>query len=120
MINEFNHSPLQKLNSNIMTYIENPSELAKDEVFIKVEKKCQHSTPNSSGMTRSGKEETKKFVSEFFSSNGVEISQDQWQSPNEVTLSDCSSATLHNLTLEAERLGKTITYSRSLSIRISD
>lgn len=104
----------------VMTYIENESDLIKDEVFIKVQKKCQHSTFSSSDQMKPQTEETKKFVNEFFSSNGMEISENQWESPKEVVLSDCSSAALHNLTLEAEKLGKTVTYSRSLTIKISD
>lgn len=103
-----------------MTYIENAEELVKESVVIKVEKKCQHTTSSAAQKATANSGKTKKFVNEFFSTNGIELDENQWQSPSEVVLSDCSSATLHSLTLEAERLGKTVTYSRSLSIKISD
>ncbi|MDG1331683.1 MAG: hypothetical protein P8P74_05095 [Crocinitomicaceae bacterium] len=103
-----------------VTYIENPEELVKEAVMIKVEKKCEHSTSNSMQKVTPGAGKTKKFVNEFFASNGLELNEDQWQSSREVVLSECPSTTLHSLTLEAERLGKTVTYSRSLTIKISD
>jgi hypothetical protein len=103
-----------------MTYIQNPDQIKKDEILIRIQNEV-HQPPVKLNSNNSGDpDRLKSFVTDFFSNAGVEIDKGQWKSSNEVILNDCSNLTLHSLALRAEELGKKITYSRSLTIKISE
>lgn len=46
--------------------------------------------------------------------------QKHWTSENELEVEGLSNTTLHSFVLEAEKLGKKITYTKTLSVKISD
>lgn len=105
----------------LMTYIKNLDQLKKNEIVIKIQKESFQSAPKKTVETlKSDGSELRSFVKEYFKSEGLETGKEHWITPNEVVLNDCSSLSLHSLTLQAEQLGKKISYSKSLTIKISE
>ena len=50
----------------------------------------------------------------------IETVQQHWVSDQELEVEGLSNTTLHSFLLEAEKLGKKITYTKTLTVKISD
>lgn len=119
---------LLKQNAIIMSYIENPNQITQrgeqqveNDILITVQKEFyQNSVARKEQNSDSENKDLKSFVASFFKSKGIAIDPLQLSISNEITLNELSSLELHSLTLKAEELGKNITYTRSLTIKISD
>ena len=119
---------MQKQNFSIMSYIENLEQIQNakersthDEVLIHVQKEFFQEAPmRKQDRSEVSNEELKLSVTEFLVSKGIELDENQWKESNAIVLNNLSALTLHSLALKAEELGKKISYSRSLTIKISD
>lgn len=91
------------------------------EISINVNQEFYHANPMA-GKSKSSDDSSdlKQFVSDYFKSKGMELSEEDWVSESELKIQNIPGLALHSLALRAEEQGKNISYERTLKIKISE
>ncbi len=93
----------------------------KKEISINVNQEFYHANPIAGkSNSSSSSSDLKQFVSDYFKSKGMELSDEDWISENELKIRNIPGLALHSLALRAEEQGKNISYERTLTIKISE
>lgn len=91
------------------------------EISINVNQEFYHANPMAGKSSSSvSSSDLKQFVSDYFKSNGIELTDEDWISDNELKVGNIPGLALHSLALRAEEQGKNISYERTLTIKISE
>ena len=95
-----------------------------DELTLKIETENVQNSPMSEDQKAAKQASAPSLYSLFqktLESKGeYPLEGSEWTGDKELKVDGLSSMTLHSFILEAESLGKKITYSKSLKIKISD
>ena len=110
-----------------MSYIENAEAVNNgadraltNEVLIQVQKEFfQEDRDEISKTNDIENEKLKAIVIHYLNSKGVDVKK-KWVASDKLLLNELPPMALHGLTLKAEELGKKITYTQSITIKISD
>ncbi len=97
---------------------------ASDELTIQVIAKCKQESPMPEKLKQekcaSAPDLKDLFETTLKSKNEFDQARTKWVQTNEVEVEGLSQMTLHDFVLKAEGLGKKVSYTRSLTVKISD
>ncbi len=101
----------------------NGTKKSNDELTIRIESEHEQNSPMSEEQKAVKRAESPSLYTLFqktLESKGYPVESCEWNDEKELQADNLSSMTLHSFLLKAESLGKKITYSKSLKIKISD
>ncbi|MFZ9027739.1 MAG: hypothetical protein ACO2Z9_01925 [Crocinitomicaceae bacterium] len=111
----------ERSSTNQEAFVSEGGVKSNNEISINVNQEFYHANPMSGkSNSSSNSSELKQFVTDYFKSKGMELSDEDWVSENEVKIQNIPGLALHSLALRAEEQGKNISYERTLTIKISE
>lgn len=97
---------------------------ANEELIIKVASSHYQESPMSEEQKIEARKEApslyKIFETTLKSKGEYNLDEISWNSDDELEMNYLSNNALHSFVLEAEKLGKKVTYQKSLTVKISD
>lgn len=96
----------------------------KDELTIRIVSNYTHKSEQSEKLKLENQSNspslTRLFEKTLKTKNEFDTARTHWVEPNEVVVEGLSQMTLQDFIMKAERLGKRVSYSKSLTVKITD